>query len=288
MEYASGQGRASYIPTGIGRWNWGAFFLGWIWALGNTSCLIAIVTFVLYLVTFVNIVWWIVLCIKGSQWAWQSKYWNSVEHFQRVQRRWAWAGLIVTVSSIGLTVAAFMYLSGALNSPGSGPLSALLTDSAPVPRGYTRYRSATSPYSVGYPNGWRVRGGTDANGFPADIFVLRKGQLGGVEVTVTVGSSPNHAPNSKAFLDQALRSTKKAGGTEVRRAGKAVVEGESAYLFSYTKQGKGSAAADRYTSAVWVAKGRAWSATLATDRSNHSRQTATLKKMLSSFRYSLR
>jgi hypothetical protein len=34
-----------------------------------------------------------VLGAKGNEWAWQSKRWDSVEHFKRTQRTWAWWGL---------------------------------------------------------------------------------------------------------------------------------------------------------------------------------------------------
>lgn len=75
------------IPPEVRRWNWGAFFLTWIWGIGN-NVLIAFLCFV----PFVNFVWPIVLGIKGGEWAWQKKRWDSLEHFQRVQRIWAWVG----------------------------------------------------------------------------------------------------------------------------------------------------------------------------------------------------
>jgi hypothetical protein len=84
----SGQGKAAVaIPAGIDRWNWGAFLLHWIWGIGN-SVFIALLMFV----PVVNIVMPFVLGAKGSIWAWRNRRWDSVEHFQRVQRKWAiWA-----------------------------------------------------------------------------------------------------------------------------------------------------------------------------------------------------
>lgn len=75
------------IPNEVRRWNWGAFFLTWIWGIGN-NVLIAFLCFV----PFLNLIWPIVLGVKGGEWAWQNKRWDNVEHFQRVQRIWAWVG----------------------------------------------------------------------------------------------------------------------------------------------------------------------------------------------------
>ncbi|UVK52348.1 cytochrome c oxidase assembly factor 1 family protein [Mesorhizobium sp. AR02] len=80
------------IPAELDRWNWGAFFLNWIWGIGN-STFIALLMFV----PLVNIVMLFVLGAKGSRWAWQNVSWRDAEHFRRVQRNWAIAGFIVFV-----------------------------------------------------------------------------------------------------------------------------------------------------------------------------------------------
>ena len=38
----------------------------------------------------------LVLGMKGNEWAWHDKKWESVEHFRRTQRSWAMWGLIIT------------------------------------------------------------------------------------------------------------------------------------------------------------------------------------------------
>ena len=38
----------------------------------------------------------IILGIKGRQWAWQKKRWDSVKHFQEVQKKWSFWGFIIT------------------------------------------------------------------------------------------------------------------------------------------------------------------------------------------------
>ncbi len=92
MENSSGKGALAEIPAEIRGWNWGAFFLHWIWGIGNN-------TFIAFLVfiPFVNLVMPFVLGAKGNEWAWRNKKWASVEEFKRIQRLWTrWAlGLIV-------------------------------------------------------------------------------------------------------------------------------------------------------------------------------------------------
>lgn len=91
----SGQGKAMPLPPGIIKWNWGAFAFGWLWGLFNRTW-IALLT----LIPVVNIVMVFVLGAKGSEWAWRNKHWDSVEHFRRVQRKWAMAGAILLVVTI--------------------------------------------------------------------------------------------------------------------------------------------------------------------------------------------
>ena len=75
------------IPPELDRWNWGAFLLNWIWGLGNDT-FIALLT----LVPGLGFIMMIVLGLRGNRWAWRNGRWDSVEHFRRVQRRWAiWA-----------------------------------------------------------------------------------------------------------------------------------------------------------------------------------------------------
>jgi hypothetical protein len=94
IENTSGQGSNAVVPREIQGWNWGAFLLTWIWGLGN-NVLLALLT----LVPVVGLVMWFVLGVKGSEWAWQQKRWDSVEHFRRVQRTWAKWGVIVLLVS---------------------------------------------------------------------------------------------------------------------------------------------------------------------------------------------
>jgi len=86
------------LPSEAQSFNWGAFFLTWIWAIGNRSIDgVTAVLFVLCIVPFLGVASAITLAIysgvTGSKRAWQKKNWTNLDHFQRVQRRWAVVGL---------------------------------------------------------------------------------------------------------------------------------------------------------------------------------------------------
>jgi hypothetical protein len=78
------------IPAEIRRWNWGAFFLNWIWGIGNQTYIA-----LLALIPGFGFIWMLVLGAKGNVWAWRNGRWDSVEHFKRVQRRWAIWGAVI-------------------------------------------------------------------------------------------------------------------------------------------------------------------------------------------------
>jgi hypothetical protein len=92
-ENTSGQGKDAVIPEEIKGWNWGAFLMSWIWGIGNRVW-IALLAFLL------GIIMSIILGIKGNEWAWQNKTWNSVEHFKKTQRTWAVVGVILLVINL--------------------------------------------------------------------------------------------------------------------------------------------------------------------------------------------
>jgi hypothetical protein len=85
-------GKNAAIPEEIKGWNWGAFFLNWIWGIGN-STFIALLTFV----PLFGLVVPFVLGAKGNKWAWQNRAWRDVEHFKRTQRKWTISGLILVL-----------------------------------------------------------------------------------------------------------------------------------------------------------------------------------------------
>jgi hypothetical protein len=81
------------IPAEINRWNWGAFLLNWIWGIGNQTYIA-----LLALIPGFGFIWMLVLGARGSTWAWRNGRWDSVEHFKRVQRKWAIWGAIIWIA----------------------------------------------------------------------------------------------------------------------------------------------------------------------------------------------
>lgn len=111
MENNSGQGELAPVPKEIDKWNWGAFLLHWIWGVGNGTY-IALLMFI----PFAGFIMPFVLGAKGSAWAWRNKRWDSVEHFRRVQRKWALWGFVSWLAMIALFVLAIMAIVASMKS----------------------------------------------------------------------------------------------------------------------------------------------------------------------------
>lgn len=91
----SGQGSTAVVPAELKGWNWGAFFLSWIWSIGNSTWIGLIA-----LVPYAGFIMAIVLGVKGNEWAWQNRRWESVEQFKATQKVWAIWGLILFMLSL--------------------------------------------------------------------------------------------------------------------------------------------------------------------------------------------
>lgn len=93
----SGHGPAAVFPTQAHGLNWGAFFLNWIWGIGNNSY-IALLTFV----PFLNVIMPFILLFKGNEWAWRNKQWTTVAQFHKTQRTWAVVAILVVLLPVTL------------------------------------------------------------------------------------------------------------------------------------------------------------------------------------------
>ena len=95
----SGQGNLAVVPEEIKKWNWGAFLLSLIWGIGNNVWIA-----LLCLIPYVGFIMIFVLGAKGSEWAWQKKRWDSIEHFKNVQKKWAMAGVGLLIFGIVMLI----------------------------------------------------------------------------------------------------------------------------------------------------------------------------------------
>lgn len=82
------------IQKEISKWNWGAFFLTWIWAIAHKVWwgLLALIP-----IGIVQLGIGIYLGVKGSELAWQAQKYQSIDEFKKIEHKWAVAGLVVFI-----------------------------------------------------------------------------------------------------------------------------------------------------------------------------------------------
>lgn len=124
------------LPQEIKKFNWGAFFLTWIWGIGNRSYLTFfafLAYFIAYTLNSLGVILPVCLAfniycgIMGNSWAWKNKTWESTDYFNRIQKRWAMGGVLFFIITRLLTIllmflffiAVFylLYPTGHINKP---------------------------------------------------------------------------------------------------------------------------------------------------------------------------
>lgn len=100
----SGLGKDSVIPEEIKGWSWGGFLWTWIWAIGNKTWV-----GLLGLIYPINLIIAIILGIKGREWAWRNKKWESIEAFNKTQRNWVKWWLIIISSLTTLAIIGIIF-----------------------------------------------------------------------------------------------------------------------------------------------------------------------------------
>lgn len=103
------------FPAELAGWNWGAFFMGWIWALGMSNVIGFLLSF------FLSGIGNIIVGIKGNEWAWKSRKFDSVEQFRAVQHTWAVWGVVLFIAGFLIAGAIILFTvilagSAAINS----------------------------------------------------------------------------------------------------------------------------------------------------------------------------
>ncbi|MEO7726274.1 MAG: hypothetical protein ABIS45_03410 [Burkholderiales bacterium] len=100
-ENNSGGGSSIEPPPGIKGWSWGAFLLNWIWSIGNRVWI-----GLLCMVPYIGLIMAIYIGFKGREMAWRARRWDSIEHFNEVQRKWTLWGCILVFGVMGLGILA--------------------------------------------------------------------------------------------------------------------------------------------------------------------------------------
>jgi hypothetical protein len=105
----SGQGFSAVVPPEVQGWNWGAFFMPIIWGPFNEVwlSLVAIIPIGSFIVP-------ILLGIKGNEWAWQCKRWESIENFKKTQHTWAIWGFISLILPVIMAIGLVLIAIGLL------------------------------------------------------------------------------------------------------------------------------------------------------------------------------
>lgn len=96
------------LPSDLDRFNWGAFFLGWIWAISMKNPLAFVLSF------FLGVIGNYIIGVDGNRWAWQTRDFESVEEFIKVQEKWTKAGLSVFIISFTLSTLVTLAIVGLL------------------------------------------------------------------------------------------------------------------------------------------------------------------------------
>lgn len=108
----SGNGSQSDFPKELRGWNWGAAGLTMFWGVYHSVWFS-----LLSLVPYLNYIWWVVMGIKGNEWAWAAQKWQSVEEFRRVQKKWNVLGIIFFFLTILLGALMLFFVISVVTPP---------------------------------------------------------------------------------------------------------------------------------------------------------------------------
>lgn len=92
-------------------WNWGAFMFNWLWGVFNGiywPLIIIPLALIPHIGGLISLAFCIALGYKGSYWAWKAKTWDSAEHFNNIQHRWAVASGIYIIVIIVIIIIALI------------------------------------------------------------------------------------------------------------------------------------------------------------------------------------
>ncbi len=95
------------LPPELQGWSWAGFLMSWIWSIAHSAWL------GLVLCLLVGGIGNIVQGIKGNEWAWQGRKWESIEQFKATERVWTIWGVVLVGAGLVIWLLAIV-LGGAL------------------------------------------------------------------------------------------------------------------------------------------------------------------------------
>ena len=124
-----GHQAAAPAPLDLSKWSWGAFVLSWIWGFFNgcwwmflvrigfllLNALLWWVPFMVIIVLIADLCVSVLFGLKGTEWAWNNRSWNSVESFKHAQDAWNKIGLALFLLSIILTVLSVIFFFASIS-----------------------------------------------------------------------------------------------------------------------------------------------------------------------------
>lgn len=109
-------------PLNLSEWSWGAFVLYWIWGFFNgcwwmflvkmgiffLGVLLCWIPFGTIFISIVDLGISVLFGVKGTEWAWNNRSWNSISHFRQTQDTWNKVGLALFLFGIVIIVITVM------------------------------------------------------------------------------------------------------------------------------------------------------------------------------------
>lgn len=132
----------SEIPVGISGWSWGAFLWCWIWAIFNKTWV-----GLLSLIPYAGFIMQIILGIKGREWAWKNKHWESIEQFNKTQRKWSmWGLLFLIIPVLGVLSVAILATINPIEQVDRAKDARTKNDAAELLNANERYYAVNNKY----------------------------------------------------------------------------------------------------------------------------------------------
>ena len=108
-DYQHGASQHRESPACLNQWNWGAFFWGWIWGIGN-GVYWPLITLIPYVGQVAALIIMFILGANGSRYAWDN-FSGSAAEFDERQHNWAVAAGITCLITIGIVIIAIVAIA---------------------------------------------------------------------------------------------------------------------------------------------------------------------------------